>query len=316
MKIFRCVGGIGNQMFIYAAARVTQLRFPEDKVILVYDEQSYEVRKEVYKYDLSSLHISRDILVEDETFENAISKCGIERLTASIARKVVARLLNKSEFFESAVLTVCQPIFNFFGSYCVGWKAQKAKKYITKDLICEGYFQSADYFNDYKAVIQRELKVRLPFPEEKKHILDEIRSVNSVCVHVRKGDYNKLTQFQVCTQQYYNRAIKKILELVENPTFFVFSDDINWCIKNIEWKENTIFVSEPVCYNESDFNNPFIDLQMMYECKHFVISNSSYSWWAQYLSEYDGKIVIAPSKWMANKVVQDIYQDNWIKIEG
>ena len=190
------------------------------------------------------------------------------------------------------------------------------KKNITKDLICEGYFQSATYFDDYKSVIQKELRVRLPFPKEKKQILDKIRNSNSVCVHVRKGDYNKLIQFQVCNPQYYNYAIKKMFDLVENPTFFVFSDDINWSINNIEWGENTMFVSESKEDDSSNFCNPFADLQMMYECKHFIISNSSFSWWAQYLSKYYNKIVIAPSRWKANKIVRDIYQDDWILIEG
>ena len=303
-------------MFIYAAARAEQLRSPGEKVILIYDKQSYEVRKELYRYDLTSLNISKDILIENETFENVIRGCGIERLMASLARKIVARLLNKGELFENVVLTVCQPFFNFWGSYCVGHKVQKVKKRITKNLICEGYFQSAAYFDDYKSVIQKELRVQVPLPTEKRKLLDKIESTNSVCVHVRKGDYNRLTQFQVCTPQYYNSAIKKLLELVDEPTFFVFSDDIKWCINNIDWVKNTVFVSEPIKDAGSDFSNPFIDMQMMYECKYFIMSNSSFSWWAQYLSEYNRKIVIAPSKWLAIKTVKDIYQDSWIIIKG
>lgn len=315
MKIYRCIGGIGNQMFIYAAARAEQLRSPEEKVLLVYDKQAHEVRKSLYRFDLTSLNISEGLILKDECFENVINACGIERLTASAARKIVARLMEKSDSFENAVLTVCQPIFNLFGSYCVGQKAQKVKRYLTKDLICEGYFQSASYFDDYRSDIQRELRVKTAPPPEKMWLLDKIHNSVSVCVHVRRGDYDRLTQFQVCTVQYYNIAIKKILDMVNDPTFFVFSDDINWCINNIDWPKNTVFASENESKDESAFCSPFIDLQMMYECKHFVISNSSFSWWAQYLSFNDKKVVIAPDRWKLNKVVKDIYQDNWITVK-
>ena len=316
MKIYRCVGGIGNQMFIYASARAEQLRSPEEKVILVYDKEALERRKKQYKYDLTSLNIAKDILLEKEIFENVIRKCRIiERLASSLARKIVARLLDKGDSFENVVLTVCQPLFNLFGSYCVGSKTQKVKKRLTKNLICEGYFLSAAYFDDYKSVIQSELKLRTAPPPEKKELLDKIHNSNSVCVHIRKGDYDKFKHYQVCTLKYYNDALNKMIDLVENPIFFVFSDNINWCMDNIDWGKNTVFVSEAEENDSSIFCNPFADLQMMYECKHFIISNSTFSWWAQYLSYNDHKIVIAPDRWKTNKIIKDIYQDNWIVIK-
>ena len=95
---------------------------------------------------------------------------------------------------------------------------------------------------------------------------------------------------------------------VKNAKFYIFSDDINWVKNNIDFGCDVTFV---------EGNNPnYEELRLMYTCKHFIISNSSFSWWAQHISSNPKKVVIAPNKWFNNKdQVCDIFEENWIKIE-
>ena len=97
-------------------------------------------------------------------------------------------------------------------------------------------------------------------------------------------------------------------EKIDNPVLFVFSDDIKWAKENIKFEGIQIFYED---------GNDTVDekLRMMYSCKHFIISNSTFSWWAQFLSRNQDKIVIAPSRWYKNDVHSDLINENWIKIE-
>ena len=109
----------------------------------------------------------------------------------------------------------------------------------------------------------------------------------------------------VCTIDYYKRAIEIIKEKVENPTFYVFSDDKDWVIENFDL-DDAVYVTE--CRYD------YIEQNIMSNCKHFILSNSTFSWWAQYLSDNKEKIVVAPEKWLNNIDNSDIgiYQDGWI----
>lgn len=117
---------------------------------------------------------------------------------------------------------------------------------------------------------------------------------------------------EVCNKDYYEKAIKMISSQIENPTFFIFSnthEDLVWIRKNYNIPQNSVYV---------DLNNPdYEELRLMYNCKHFILSNSSFSWWAQYLSESKNKIIIAPKIWDKRKGIDfsDIYMPEWIIIK-
>ena len=97
-------------------------------------------------------------------------------------------------------------------------------------------------------------------------------------------------------------------EKLENPTFIFFSDDINWVKENIK-------IGECVCYYERGVDPVWEKLRLMYSCKHFIISNSSFSWWAQYLSRNENKIVISPNRWYNDGRTADLLDESFIKIE-
>ena len=131
-----------------------------------------------------------------------------------------------------------------------------------------------------------------------------IQSSDAVAIHVRRGDYisnQNTTEFHgICSLDYYHKAIDEIISKVNDPHFFVFSDDPEWTQENLKIDAPTTYVA----HNSSDKN--YEDLRLMSLCNHFIIANSSFSWWGAWLSRNESKIVIAPSRWF-----QDIkYNDS------
>lgn len=151
-----------------------------------------------------------------------------------------------------------------------------------------------------------------PLSGENKIISDEIRKTNSVSLHIRRGDYitSKITNkfHGTCCLGYYKKAMKLINKKVKNPKYFVFSDDIYWVKKNLEIK-NAFYVDDNVG------DKSYIDMQLMSMCKHNIIANSSFSWWAAWLNNNPNKIVIAPKKWFNDPGMDttDLISEEWIR---
>ena len=110
---------------------------------------------------------------------------------------------------------------------------------------------------------------------------------------------------------YYNNAIHLIYEILGiNVNFFIFSDDIEWCRYNFKTLNNSIIVDHD--HKGERFSNY---LALMIECKHFIIPNSTFGWWAAFLSDHPQKTVIAPNKWFNKKITtKDLLPNSWIKI--
>ena len=143
---------------------------------------------------------------------------------------------------------------------------------------------------------------------ENEKLYKKITESESVCVTIRRGDYLNDTfrnDFYLCTPKYFIEAMRIMKSRVPNAKFFIFSDEPEWC------KENIPFPFE--CEYESGIDPVWEKFRLMYSCKHFIISNSTFSWWAQYLSRNKNKVVIAPNKWRNGSYTWDIYKDqNWL----
>ena len=143
-----------------------------------------------------------------------------------------------------------------------------------------------------------------------KKIFNEISEKNSVCISVRRGDFfnaeNEKT-FGVCTIQYYINAVEIMNEKVDAPIYYVFSDDISWCKKNLRFDGEVEFVPQDMPVYET--------LRLMYTCKHFIISNSTFGWWGQYLSRNNDKVVISPSRWNNDGFESRLIDKNWILLD-
>ena len=156
--------------------------------------------------------------------------------------------------------------------------------------------------------------LKVPLGSRNKELLSLIRTVNSVSLHIRRGDYvsnpDTNSALGTCSLEYYRHCIEHIASNVENPHFFLFSDDINWVRDNLKIKYPTTVVDG----NSADTN--YADLHLMSNCKHNIIANSSFSWWGAWLNNNPDKIIIAPKIWFANSPLtpKEIIPENWLKL--
>lgn len=177
------------------------------------------------------------------------------------------------------------------------------------NVVLDGYWQSFKYFKGYEDLVAGLFE----FPQsngENQKLLDNISSTESISLHVRRGDYNTKVSRKyhgLMPLGYYRRAMKVIRPEVTNPHIYVFSDEIDWCKENITFKIPTTYV---------DSNGPNVgaqDMKLMSACKHNIIANSSFSWWAAWLNKNPKKIVCAPENWFAGEEHQiaDRIPRNW-----
>ena len=174
-----------------------------------------------------------------------------------------------------------------------------------------GYWQSERYFADIRDLIRQELTYA-PAPDAANAgWLERIRAANAVCVHVRRGDYLLPAHFRhhgLCSAEYYRRAVRLMRERVVRPQFFVFSDDWPWCREHLADDDMLIV----------DANRPEAgqdELRLMAACRHHVIANSSLSWWAAWLAASDGRIVVAPTPWFAHRShTPDLFPAGWVTL--
>jgi len=150
-----------------------------------------------------------------------------------------------------------------------------------KDVYFEGYWQSEKYFKTIKKILIRELKPKNEFFNN--DVLKRIQSSNSVFVHVRRIQYQHQLQLS-----YYEEAIAAMMKKVPKPKFFVFGDDLNWINNQSIFKDYCEIISNTSGKSE------MADYLMMNSCKHAIIANSSFSWWAAWLNDDEEQVVICP----------------------
>ncbi len=178
-----------------------------------------------------------------------------------------------------------------------------------------GYFHSEKYFKDIAQTIRDELRLKIScFDCDKDNYQDRIANSNSVAIHIRRGDYLGTKLLNVCNMNYYSKAIAYAQSRLRDPRFFVFSDDIEWCRKNISIAECSFVDTTP------SRHKPIVDFELMRLCKHNINANSSYSWWAAWLNENPGKTVIVPNRWVNEESInalamRDMVPEDWIRID-
>lgn len=306
MIIVKIQAGLGNQMFMYAAAWALQQKCG-DKVYAVYDIDGKKTNRK-----LSINNTGADLFPDCPVL--------LERVVYHIKKweqKINHRDLDDYDDVKEA----------FEDGFC----CSQIRRYIDADMskarikYLSGTFLSAKYFQGCESEIRAMFRISTPPNRANVEMRDKILNVcESVCLHIRMGDYQleKYRRFQICTEDYYKRAIYEMLEVLERnsnkksnfPTFFIFTENHDVVKK---WNlENECGDRASICYVDLD-NPDYEELRLMYLCKHFILSNSTFSWWAQYLSNNEDKIVIAPNKWLngedSNPI--DLYEDNWICID-
>jgi hypothetical protein len=176
-----------------------------------------------------------------------------------------------------------------------------------------GYFQTDKYFKDIHGKLLSDFSLRVPLNSANMEMLAKIKNLGNrtVAVHIRRGDYIKHADIHIPqTSDYYTRAIDYIKNHVKAPYFFVFSDDLKWAAENIDFGKNYTFV------DTNDTDAAVFDLELMKNCAHNIIANSSFSWWGAWLNENPDKTVVAPRAWHKDNMngEWDTVPKEWISI--
>ncbi|MEY4440678.1 MAG: hypothetical protein RLY49_304 [Candidatus Parcubacteria bacterium] len=266
MIITKLKGGLGNQLFQYAFGRYLA-----------------EKNKDILKLDI----------------------IGLQQNSKDTLRFYLLDKFNITS--EIADYNEISPIKNPFGFLSKAFRFLKTKllrkfyirfeKHLLKlkgNIYLDGYFQSELYFKEIEPIIKKEFTLKNPLSQLTQKIEEQIRNASaSVSIHIRRGDYvtdpSAAKTHGTCNLNYYAQAISKVSSSIVNPTFFIFSDDIEWVKENLKVKSAT-YVSNP---NLTEYE----ELILMSKCKHNIIANSTFSWWAAWLNSNPSKIVIAPKQW-------------------
>lgn len=286
MIITDLFGGLGNQLFQYAAGRALA---EYHKVELKLNILSYQSEKK-RDYALCHFNISAGIATKEEI---RYYKGPLSRVWDLVTLKPYYR---RRHFRERR--------FNHDGNFT------KA----AKDTLITGYWQTEKYFRNISGILRNEFVLKSPLEGQNKAIADHIRGVNSVSIHARRGDYVQDADVKrvhgSCDLAYYHDSIKCIANDVQDPVFFVFSDDPEWVKNNLVIDFPTVYVS----HNGSEKGHE--DLRLMALCKHNIIANSTFSWWAAWLNNNETKRVSAPRKWFNDspRNTSDIIPEGWTKL--
>lgn len=207
---------------------------------------------------------------------------------------------------------IYQKVLQKFGVFRDDEYKLKPRKCKSKDIFIRGYFEDPLYFEDMKDVLLEEFTPKYPQKEKNKQLYEIINNSESVCVSFRvwndiKDDKNELAARDVCNIEYYEKAIKKMKEIHPNSVFIVFSNDVEWVRNNFKFPSEVYF--------ESGDDEVWEKMRMMYSCKHFIMSTSTFCWWAQYLCRNKDKTVISPMRWTNDdKRSSKLMMEDWIKI--
>ena len=162
----------------------------------------------------------------------------------------------------------------------------------TRKPFLTGFWQDVRYFNE----VQQEVREAFGFrglDAENLQIAKDMQSCESVSLHIRRGDYLKNANYQVCTPEYYKGAIDRIKGQVDTPLFYIFSDDLQWSedfVKSLGIRYKLVGLNRG--------KNSYKDMYLMTQCHHNIIANSSFSWWGAWLGNQPAKIVVCPNIWL------------------
>jgi hypothetical protein len=280
MIIVRLQGGLGNQLFEYACGRALALRngAPLKLDLTNYRDRSYAERR---PYLLDRF-----------------------RITASEAGPLELKLAHGGRIARAATALAPSRRFRTFREESLRFQPEAAAARGNVYLL--GYWQCERYFADCADTVRSEFALRGEPQGENISLLREIEERESVSVHVRRGDFLTEPGFQACGLEYYRSAAERIARAVRAPHYYVFSDDPAWA-KEYLALQPAVFVSH------NGTGRPEEDLRLMRWCKHHIIANSTFSWWAAWLCEQPGKMVIAPRRWFADpkRDSSDIVPASW-----
>ena len=274
--VVKLMGGLGNQMFQYAIGKKISLEYDKELIL----DKTFLLRRDL---DITYRDFDLDIF----NINNKI----VENFVVTNDYKVL------DEPFNAPNMTNSIKNIN-----------------TNENIYVSGFFQKEYYFKDIRTQILQDFNISIQDDNIKK-LESDILSSNSICINVRRGDYvtnqntNNFHGFHGV--EYINKSISEITKKIKNPMFYIFSDDIDWCVNNLKIDYPHFFVDHT--YKGNKFSSY---LKLMSSCKNFIIPNSTFAWWATWLNQNEEKIVYVPNNWFN---VNYMYTDgliplNWNKL--
>ena len=255
--VVKLMGGLGNQMFQYAIGKKISLEYDKELIL----DKTFLLRKDL---DITYRDFDLDIF----NINNKI----VENFVVTNDYKVL------DEPFNAPNMTNSIKNIN-----------------TNENIYVSGFFQKEYYFKDIRTQILQDFNISIQDDNIKK-LESDILSSNSICINVRRGDYvtnqntNNFHGFHGV--EYINKSISEITKKIKNPMFYIFSDDIDWCVNNLKIDYPHFFVDHT--YKGNKFSSY---LKLMSSCKNFIIPNSTFAWWATWLNQNEEKIVYVPNNW-------------------
>lgn len=290
-------GGLGNQMFEYSLGFVLAKKYKTDLVLdATFLNDRFPRKNFTYRnYDMDIFDLSPRFTAFSKISETMPVPglwLGLDLGLAEVmsvlgARKIIRE--KDTQHFDPEVLLA--------GGNVRLW----------------GFWQNWRYFDDVSDELRQTFRFKHPLPSEPTELAKKIMSTNSIALSVRRSDYTNSVNtkiFGATDTAYYDRAIAYLAANVTAPHFFIFSDDISWCREHIQPQFPTTYVP-----NELRGPKWAWTLELASLCKHHIIANSTFWWWAAWLSGNPGKIIIAPKRWGADSVDSShIVPSQWLTL--
>ncbi len=287
-------GGLGNQLFIYASARAAQLKYGDKDTKIHLDMTKYLPQNCIHGFQLCDDVILEQKMQMPERLERAQQFFVKGDWRCKNPRAMYKRHKRLQKIYVALGIIRCDD----------GYLAPPEK--MKTPILLDGYFQTELYFQGLKDVFLKDFAMANPLTEETAQFIAKIEAQESVCVHVRLGDYCNHPVHELCDVAYYNKALAKMKELHPDAKLFLFSNEPDKAKELLDIPAD-VEVESGKCP----------DYEMMHamsKCNHFIMANSSFSWWAQYLCEKPNPTVIAPDRWFNIDIPCDIHQSHWTLI--
>lgn len=315
MIVVKFSGGLGNQMYQYAIYSLLKKRYPQTVIKadisfynLLCEHNGFEIDK-VFKLDEKIEFASKREIVSfcSKYIPGELASKMPQRIKMLIAHNLqykfskIKGLLNKlkrTRVITGYEINVYNPLIYALNTGL-------------NDYYLDGLWQNIHYYDGNERYVKSLFEFKIEYGDYEQTMLDKIVGSNSVSIHIRRGDFLGTT-LDICTRDYYSCAIKIINSMTTNIEWFVFSDDCELAeivLKQIDIKD--------AIYVKSDKEHAYYDLMLMSQCKHNIISNSTFSFWASFLNKNEEKIVIAPRFCVKNEIGNYEFSlpDNYIRIE-
>lgn len=307
MIIVKMKGRLGNQLFQYAFAKALSIKLNDPDIGIDW--------KSVHERHIEDNDGWEDSIKDfNVKYTNELQKLNRFQIVLFNLAELIERIQNKISQFTKKPYEIPSAFAVFLSRFGIfyyrnGFVKFSYPKHI-KTKIIYGYFESPKYFENIDLIIKKEITPRYQPISENMDLYKIIKNNETICVSIRRGDFyskDNASIYGVCSDKYYTDAVELIKKKSPNSVIVIFSDDIQWAKENLHFDGRVYF--------ESGKDPLWEKLRLMYSCKHFVISNSTFSWWAQHLGRDSGKIVVAPSVWRNDRKKNDIWENNWTYLQ-